>query len=597
MNIIDKTNTFLQNNIKSLTKKSSKFAGIDLYQFFSVLNSIRSSTYAINIVVLVALCARAAVGIGGYSGAQNPPMYGDYEAQRHWMEVTTQLPMEEWYTQTRENDLQYWGLDYPPLTAYFSWVVGYFSSLYDPESVALYSSRGYESDSHKTFMRLTVLISDIIFLITALIYFFEWCYFRVNTQIRQIALLITLLTPPLLLIDHGHFQYNCVMLGLTIWSINMLFHHEIVMTSLLFTLSLNYKQMALYYALAMFFYILALLWNKSGYTAKRYGRYFQNLPWVREYVRPAVLIGEVGITGGVVLLGMYIMWSPWAGSWQEISQVVQRVFPVGRGLFEDKVANFWCCCSIFLKFKVVFADSTLKIASLGLTMLALLPSGIHVLRRPSFKTFLLALFNISMAFFMFGYQVHEKSILLPLMPASLLYLFFPREVENFVVIATFSLYPLLKKDGLPIQYFCCLAGYLFVSRRCSSLIAEFVNRNKRSIGTEDSNPLQSVFQVLRIEVLTDRTGAMNLLMNFCYVLMALYHFLDFFVAPPSRYPDLWVLLNCWISFGFMGFLWLNFYYEQLIQVTLEKEEGPHVIIEEYLMPFTPLSSSGKSKKL
>ena len=38
-------------------------------------------------------------------------MYGDYEAQRHWMELTTSLPLAEWYVQTPRNDLQYWGLD------------------------------------------------------------------------------------------------------------------------------------------------------------------------------------------------------------------------------------------------------------------------------------------------------------------------------------------------------------------------------------------------------------------------------------------------------------------------------------------------------
>lgn len=37
-------------------------------------------------------------------------MFGDYEAQRHWMELTVHLGFREWYTY----DLQYWGLDYPP---------------------------------------------------------------------------------------------------------------------------------------------------------------------------------------------------------------------------------------------------------------------------------------------------------------------------------------------------------------------------------------------------------------------------------------------------------------------------------------------------
>lgn len=47
-------------------------------------------------------------------------MHGDFEAQRHWMELTIHLPTFKWYTY----DLQYWGLDYPPLTAYHSWLSG-----------------------------------------------------------------------------------------------------------------------------------------------------------------------------------------------------------------------------------------------------------------------------------------------------------------------------------------------------------------------------------------------------------------------------------------------------------------------------------------
>lgn len=47
-------------------------------------------------------------------------MHGDFEAQRHWMELTIHLPPTKWYFY----DLQYWGLDYPPLTAYHSWLLG-----------------------------------------------------------------------------------------------------------------------------------------------------------------------------------------------------------------------------------------------------------------------------------------------------------------------------------------------------------------------------------------------------------------------------------------------------------------------------------------
>lgn len=72
------------------------------------------------LVLIIAGLFRWSAGLWGYSGFQAPPMHGDFEAQRHWMEVTTNLPMTQWYF----HELEWWGLDYPPLTAYHSWLVG-----------------------------------------------------------------------------------------------------------------------------------------------------------------------------------------------------------------------------------------------------------------------------------------------------------------------------------------------------------------------------------------------------------------------------------------------------------------------------------------
>ena len=89
-------------------------------------------------VLLTTSWIKWAIGLGSYSGKTSncfsreraidlsflgrniPPIFGDYEAQRHWMEITIHLPIRQWYTY----DLQYWGLDYPPLTAYVSWLCG-----------------------------------------------------------------------------------------------------------------------------------------------------------------------------------------------------------------------------------------------------------------------------------------------------------------------------------------------------------------------------------------------------------------------------------------------------------------------------------------
>ena len=61
------------------------------------------------------------------------------------MEITLSLPIRDWYTNTTHNDLSYWGLDYPPLTAYQSYFHGLFLRLFHPDSVSLFASRGHES--------------------------------------------------------------------------------------------------------------------------------------------------------------------------------------------------------------------------------------------------------------------------------------------------------------------------------------------------------------------------------------------------------------------------------------------------------------------
>ena len=52
-----------------------------------------------------------------------------------------------------------------------------------------------------------------------------------------------------------------------------------------------------------------------------------------------------------------------------------------------------------------------------------------------------------LGFFLFSLQVHEKHVLLPLLPAVLLMPSAPRELGWFVTLCTFSLFPLLRRDG------------------------------------------------------------------------------------------------------------------------------------------------------
>ena len=127
----------ITNDIARLEKKTGpQSPAFPLVAFFWPARKGTSQWVILPLVLMVVGLFRWCAGLWGYSGTdllpqlhfiglpmlgfQTPPMHGDYEAQRHWMEITTQLPVSEWYFY----DLQYWGLDYPPLTAYHSWLLG-----------------------------------------------------------------------------------------------------------------------------------------------------------------------------------------------------------------------------------------------------------------------------------------------------------------------------------------------------------------------------------------------------------------------------------------------------------------------------------------
>lgn len=213
-----------------------------------------------HVVILAMLCfgvgIRGIVSLSTYSGAGTPPMYGDYEAQRHWQEITYNLPTNLWYLNGSNNDLLYWGLDYPPLTAYHSYALGLVARYINSSYVELFKSRGYESQDHKSFMRLTVLISDILIYVPSIALVMISLRKYMSNDYLFTSILLLLLYPGQILVDNGHFQYNNMSLGLFLLSVVCIIQNRHNWASVLFSLALNYKQMELYHAFPIFVYLL-----------------------------------------------------------------------------------------------------------------------------------------------------------------------------------------------------------------------------------------------------------------------------------------------------------------------------------------------------
>jgi len=478
------------------------------------------------LVALWAVLLRCLVARHAYSGHAAPPLYGDYEAQRHWQEITVNLPVRAWYTNSSDNDLLYWGLDYPPLTAYHSWLLGQVARLVNPEYVELHASRGYESYMHKLFMRYTVLGADLLVLLPAALAFRRVVASQVGGRLCYAALL---LNPGLILVDSGHFQYNNVSLGLCVAAVAALVAGRHCLGAVLFSAALNYKQMELYHALPFFFFLLAKCAQENTFKDK--------------------LVKLLKI-GACVIATFVIIYLPFLSSYDSIAQVLHRIFPINRGIFEDKVASIWCSLSIIIKFKSILSNSQMALICLLSTAVCCVPACANLLRYPTSAHLKHALVNISLVFFLLSFHVHEKSILLVTVPACLLYDTSPSVVAWLVSVSVFSMLPLLIKDGLLVPSASLLVLWALFHR-----VATAYSRLKRRRPAEEATTpmLQRAWLASHAAMLALALASVVL-------------------QPPPRYPDLWPVLISLLSCAHFCAFALFFHYRQftLAQGTKQK---------------------------
>lgn len=154
------------------------------------------------------------------------------------------------------------------------------------------------------------------------------------------------------------------------------------------------------------------------------------------------------VTAGTFFL-LFLPFLPPLAPITAILDPITRIFPFNRGIFEDKVANFWCATNVVVKWKFWASQSTLMRLSTLFTFVGFLGAAIAPIRawlrlRNQHRTtaaeavpsvmqtvLLLALLNSSMSFFLFSFQVHEKTILLPLLPLTLLLATAPHDSSTF----------------------------------------------------------------------------------------------------------------------------------------------------------------------
>ncbi|PGH23737.1 dolichyl pyrophosphate Glc1Man9GlcNAc2 alpha-1,3-glucosyltransferase [Polytolypa hystricis UAMH7299] len=373
----------------------------------------------------------------------------DFEVHRNWLAITHSLPVQEWYYEKTSE----WTLDYPPFFAGLEWLLSKLAFYADP---AMLSVKNLNYDSWQTvyFQRMSVIVLELV-LVFALNRYIKSAP-AASKHLAHAASLSIILSPGLLIIDHIHFQYNGFLYGILILSLVLARKQSTLLYSgITFAILLCLKHIYLYLSLAYFVYLL------RAYCLDP-----------RSMLRPRFFnIIKLGV-GVLAVFG--VAFGPFA-YWGQLGQLKERLFPFSRGLCHAYWApNVWALYSFVDRVLILVAprlgltvnSSALNSVTRGLvgdTSFAILPEItkehtfaltflfqllplLKLWFNPDWDTFIGAVTLSAYSSFLFGWHVHEKAILLILLPFSLLALKDRRYFSAFrplSVAGLVSLFPLL----------------------------------------------------------------------------------------------------------------------------------------------------------
>lgn len=406
-------------------------------------------------------------------------------------------------------------------------------------------------------MRATAFVSEYLTYVPAVVIFMRR-YARlqdVNGWEASIALVAVLMQPSTILIDHGHFQYNTVMLGLALASMSSMLAGRHFWSCFFFVGALGFKQMALFYAPAVFAYLLGVCVNPRLNVTRFIGialttiicfailyapfllgvfyDWYRGLPTFDHELPP--LFNTITNT-----LSIQLSETSWYYAiLLNMAQSIHRIFPFARGLFEDKVANFWCALHTFHKLHR-YSSTTVQRAALLATLATIAPPCLVLFLRPRRALIPWGFAATAFGFFLCSFQVHEKNILLPLLPLTVLLGgdsgLLP-SVRAWVglanALAAWTMFPLLARDRLRIPYAVLTLLWAYLLGLPPTSLAAY--------RSDIPGPMHPLVRVVHLAL---------------YAAMAAWHVVEAYVPPPEGKPDLWVVANVLVGAAGFGLCYL-----------------------------------------
>jgi alpha-1,3-glucosyltransferase len=430
----------------------------------------------------------------------------DFEVHRNWLAITHSKHFTEWYTDSASPSE--WTLDYPPLFAWFEWVLAKGAALVDPNMLDV-NNLNYASDETVVYQRLTVIATEVmLFMGTAFAMSGE------SNSRKCLAYFLVMAHPALLIVDHIHFQYNGMLLGLLLIATSFAVYGNDILATVTFTSLLCMKHIFLYVAPAFGAYYIGILWNAQTWS------------------RRVSLCLKLGVSAGIVLIATF---APFAVEPGMLRRIASRLFPIHRGLihaywapnawalyaFVDKVlayivprlglshvsrvtgtANLTGGIVGTASFSVLPEVSSTTTAVI--TFVAMFPGLFYLIRKPYPGMLPHTAIYCSLCAFLFGYHVHEKAILMTIIPMA------PvaargKELPAFTylsAIGTYSLFPLLIhpqeyliKVSLVLAYLIIAIPWLLDVDMWSTIAAELWQKDDADFSEsqkEESSPRKTI---------------------------------------------------------------------------------------------------------
>ena len=286
----------------------------------------------------------------------------DFDVHRNWLAITRNLPLQEWYFDDVDGQTVH-TLDYPPGFAWFEYLLSnnFITNILlkngwlDERCLQLLPDNdNTPSERCIVFHRCTVIISDLILFLGA--------YFATNAcgsqlvvngqKTARLTFILIVTNPGLIMLDHIHFQYNGMLLGILLCSIACIIRGasgntqqdkgQISTTSKqawellgasFFALLLSMKH--LYMTLAPLY--LVYLFRHHCFLAKK----DKTSVSMQFSIVRFILLGMVTL---VFFLGPFAPFLIQTDPVGQMEQILKRLFPFGRGVSGLNCASFFITC-------------------------------------------------------------------------------------------------------------------------------------------------------------------------------------------------------------------------------------------------------------